>query len=64
MAQASEQYCDESLAEQSGENIMNWLELYYNENRDMAIAMSSSRADSVLGLIFLFFWAFWRDLNI
>ena len=36
-----------------------------NENRDIAIAMSSSRADSVLGFKKLaLVWAGWRDLNI
>ena len=33
-------------------------------SHDIAIAMSSSRADPVLGVIILIYWAFWRDLNI
>ena len=34
------------------------------ENHDIAIAMSSSRVDSVLGINILSYWAGWRDLNI
>ena len=38
----------------------------YYENHDIATAMSSSRADSELGLglNILSYWAGWRDLNI
>ena len=41
-----------------------WHVNYIYENHNIAIAMSSSRAESLLWLNILSFWAFCRDLNI